>query len=142
MTATTELSPLALETLNAIASGEPLPAKANSRTIGALARRGLVIQIDGKPVASSVGLQVAEPPASSTEGKRKGKRTPQECRCGCGEMTGGGNYRPGHDARHVGQVARAVVAKEISLAEGMDQLGSQALQLKAQAQIVRLTPAA
>lgn len=25
---------------------------------------------------------------------------PHECACGCGEMTKGGTYRPGHDARH------------------------------------------
>lgn len=35
--------------------------------------------------------------------------TPQECRCGCGDMTKGGNYLPGHDARHAGQVARHAV---------------------------------
>jgi hypothetical protein len=28
------------------------------------------------------------------------KRGPRECSCGCGEMTKGGAYRPGHDARH------------------------------------------
>jgi hypothetical protein len=28
------------------------------------------------------------------------KQGPRECACGCGEMTKGGTYRPGHDARH------------------------------------------
>lgn len=28
------------------------------------------------------------------------KSGPRECACGCGEMTKGGVYRPGHDARH------------------------------------------
>lgn len=32
---------------------------------------------------------------------------PGTCLCGCGE-TAPRNYRPGHDARHVSQLARAV----------------------------------
>jgi hypothetical protein len=34
------------------------------------------------------------------------------CRCGCGEATSGRRalYRPGHDARHAGQIARAILA--------------------------------
>lgn len=37
---------------------------------------------------------------------------PAGCRCGCGESVGKrAKYRPGHDARHAGQVARAAAAK-------------------------------
>lgn len=34
----------------------------------------------------------------------------RKCNCGCGEnVAGKSNYRPGHDARHAGLVARAAV---------------------------------
>lgn len=36
---------------------------------------------------------------------RKGK-TPRQCTCGCGLMTKGGRYVPGHDARHHGWAIR------------------------------------
>jgi len=48
--------------------------------------------------AEEVKRKAAAPP------KRTGGRTassPRDCTCGCGEKTGGGLYRPGHDARHV-----------------------------------------
>lgn len=40
----------------------------------------------------------------------KGSRTAvgDPCLCGCGEATGKSNYRPGHDARHAGQVGRDI----------------------------------
>lgn len=57
---------------------------------------------------------------------------PVACGCGCGEMANlGRQYRPGHDARHAGQVARAVIAKE----EGaLDRLAALAPKLQAKAQ--------
>lgn len=33
-----------------------------------------------------------------------------DCHCGCGEKTGGGRYRPGHDARHVSRLTSEVRA--------------------------------
>lgn len=55
-----------------------------------------------------------EPPkrhgGSSTAQKRP-------CTCGCGETTGGGLYRPGHDARHVSNLVKQVKAGELTLAE-------------------------
>lgn len=48
--------------------------------------------------ADEVKRKAAAPP------KRTGGRAsavPRDCKCGCGEKTGGGLYRPGHDARHV-----------------------------------------
>lgn len=39
----------------------------------------------------------AAPPDKAVSAKRS--RTPRECTCGCGEMTKGGKFRPGHDAR-------------------------------------------
>lgn len=45
------------------------------------------------------------------------------CRCGCNaELTGKSLYRPGHDARHAGQVGRALAAKEITEAQAADLL--------------------
>lgn len=41
------------------------------------------------------------------------------CRCGCGERTGGGSYRPGHDARHVSQLKQAVVDKTMTRAQAL-----------------------
>lgn len=42
--------------------------------------------------------------------RSKKSATPRECACGCGEMTGGGTFRPGHDARHKGNLLRAIRA--------------------------------
>lgn len=39
----------------------------------------------------------ARPERTSSRTSRKA--VPQECTCGCGEMTGGGRFRPGHDAK-------------------------------------------
>lgn len=44
--------------------------------------------------------------AAKSGGKKKG--TAKECACGCGEMTGGGTFRPGHDARHKGNLLRRI----------------------------------
>ncbi|MEX5266288.1 hypothetical protein [Kocuria sp. CPCC 204721] len=40
--------------------------------------------------------------------------TPNLCRCGCGDQTKTtkARYLPGHDARHAGQLARAVLAAQ------------------------------
>lgn len=47
--------------------------------------------------------------AASNGAARKSKKgTPRECGCGCGEMTGGGIFRPGHDARHKGNLLRRI----------------------------------
>lgn len=69
--------------------------------------------------------------------------TTRACRCGCGESTSSSKtqYRPGHDARHVGIVARDIAA---SSQEGYERttadsdLGSVLLQGKAQAMADRL----
>lgn len=58
------------------------------------------------------------------------------CGCGCGQPVGRkATYRPGHDARHAGQVARAAVesfrAGEGTLLAGIKGLPSDALRVKA-----------
>lgn len=56
---------------------------------------------------------------------------PDLCWCGCGEQTGPRSfYRPGHDSRHVGMVARKV-AEQDEFASITDELPTKALQLKA-----------
>ena len=40
--------------------------------------------------------------------RSKKSASPRECACGCGEMTGGGTFRPGHDARHKGNLLRQI----------------------------------
>ena len=39
------------------------------------------------------------------------KRGPRECACGCGGMTKGGRFLPGHDAKHKGNLIRTVREK-------------------------------
>ncbi len=57
------------------------------------------------------------------------------CRCGCGENVAKSNYRPGHDARHAGNVARAIAAdgsiETTSSKALLDALPSDALKQKA-----------
>lgn len=41
-------------------------------------------------------------------GSKSKKGTPRECECGCGDMTGGGTFRPGHDARFKGNMLKLI----------------------------------
>lgn len=52
------------------------------------------------------------------------KKTPKvgKCFCPCGEPTKGGNYLPGHDARHAGMLSRSVVAGDQSLEDALSKL--------------------
>lgn len=47
-----------------------------------------------------------EPEPEPARTKTKPKKDPQPCLCGCGETTGGGRFRPGHDAKLKGQLLR------------------------------------
>lgn len=61
------------------------------------------------------------------------------CLCGCGEVVGGkANYRPGHDARHAGQVARRAADDLDNAAQYLKELPSPALRHKALKQAERL----
>lgn len=53
-----------------------------------------------------------------------------DCRCGCGEKTGGGNYRPGHDARHVSKLTAAIKSGETTLDRALADLPSDKLRDK------------
>lgn len=58
-------------------------------------------------MATKQTVETAEQEPASN-GRKAGKATPRECQCGCGEITSGGNFRPGHDARMKGQLIRLV----------------------------------
>lgn len=67
----------------------------------------------------------------------KPRREPRDCTCGCGEQTGGGLFRPGHDARlvttkvkEVGEARFTVAAKKAALKEFKDAGVSEALVAK------------
>lgn len=71
------------------------------------------------------------PEAAPLTGQIPIQREANRCWCGCGEVTGEKSfYRPGHDSRHVGMVARQVAALD-EFNTITDQLPTKALQLKA-----------
>jgi hypothetical protein len=51
-------------------------------------------------------VKMTEPKTTKPAKTRKAKE-PRECKCGCGEMTKGGLFRPGHDARYHAALAKA-----------------------------------
>lgn len=70
----------------------------------------------------------AAPPKRSKSLSAAGKG---DCKCGCGEKTGGGLYRPGHDARHVSQLVAKVKAGDLALHDAVEEVAhSQKLQDK------------
>lgn len=75
----------------------------------------------GSPAASGATPGTARPPRAP----RASGGAPRPCGCGCTEMTGGGIYRPGHDARHAGNLQKRVVAKELTAAEAIALLDGQ-----------------
>ena len=75
-------------------------------------------------------------PARAPRAPRPAAHTPP-CRCGCGETTKGGNYRPGHDSRHLARLTSAYFAarerlesSEDILAAGLAELPSDQLRAK------------
>jgi hypothetical protein len=63
----------------------------------------------GTRVTEVDSKQKPESKSSSGGSRLKVKNESGKCRCGCGEDTKS-NYRPGHDARHAGQVGREIAA--------------------------------
>lgn len=62
------------------------------------------------------------------------------CRCGCGESVGKkSQYKPGHDARHAGMVARAIRETPTRREELFATLGSDALRAKAARMIAKFS---
>lgn len=70
----------------------------------------------------------------------KSTATGPTCTCGCGEQIGPkATYRPGHDARHAGAVARAIAADPKQEKTLLLALPSPALRAKAQRAAARAT---
>lgn len=65
--------------------------------------------------------------------------TPTPCRCGCGQPTvrAEAMYLPGHDARHAGQVGRAIIADPTQAEAELAKLPTDRLRAKAQAMLTR-----
>lgn len=64
--------------------------------------------------------RAAAAPATRHGGHSSAGKRP--CTCGCGEMTGGGLYRPGHDARHVSSLTRQVKAGDLTASQAIDEV--------------------
>ncbi|MEU8269115.1 hypothetical protein AB0B89_18340 [Sphaerisporangium sp. NPDC049002] len=85
-----------------------------------------------RPGAPGKGEKPAEKAAQEAQattpqpGAKKVPATvePRPCLCGCGEQITSkkGLFRPGHDARMVGQLTRAVVAGEMTEAQALERL--------------------
>jgi hypothetical protein len=89
-------------------------------------------------------IPTANPAASTPTATSPQKSTPKavknptgKCRCGCDENVAKSNYRPGHDARHAGQVARAIAENGGDWVL-LDALPSEALRQKARDMAGRL----
>lgn len=89
-----------------------------------------------KAEKAAPATETPAPAPVATESKGKGKKTPAACACGC-ELPTGGRYRPGHDARHSGWLARQAIAGELTYDEAMDRLATDALRAKTHRQIER-----
>ena len=118
-----EMSDLQRETLTLLAYNKPLSGHITKRTLNSLVKKGWATEeAAGTFWITAAGREAvgipseferpAKAPKAKAERKPKAKKPAQECRCGCGEMTGGGNYRPGHDARHAGRVVLSAMDGE------------------------------
>ena len=126
----TDLQKLALEYK---ATNVVLPREITRRTLRSLVNRGLLtedaagefwITEPGRlAIETEINLETETqdeaPVAKKTASRAKG-RTPQSCRCSCGKKTSGGNYAQGHDAKHVSQVVKNLLAEGLSLKEAQD----------------------
>ena len=125
-TTTQTMTDLQRAALELLAYNKPLTANITKRTLNSLVKRGWATEeaagtfwitaagreAVGIPSEFERPAKAPKAPKAKAERKPKAKKPAQECRCGCGEMTGGGNYRPGHDARHAGQVVLSAMDGE------------------------------
>lgn len=83
------------------------------------------------PQTESVEAEQAVQAEQNEQNEQTANATMGLCRCGCGSPVPSKSfYRPGHDSRHVGQVAREV-AESDAFGSIVDELPTRALQLKA-----------
>lgn len=69
--------------------------------------------------ARLVAFRVEDPTSEEAHPKRvstsaREVKPSRACECGCGEMTKGGRYRPGHDARHHAKLKREEARGDVS----------------------------
>lgn len=128
-TNTTHADAKTVDALTAIDKGQ----RVHHNTLKSLVQRGLVedgkLTTKGEYVASHDGQhptigqelaieldaererlqaeRIAAEDAGVVPVKPKRSRKMRPCTCGCGGMTGGGKFLPGHDARWAGEVGRA-----------------------------------
>lgn len=69
-------------------------------------------------------------PKAIRPAREKAARIQLPCKCGCGEVTGGGLYRPGHDARHVKKLWENIRGGSDTLETALAELPSDALRGK------------
>lgn len=93
-------------------------------------------KMKGKRIMDVIYDELGNP--IETPKRAKKVKTPLPCACGCGGLTAGGKYLPGHDARHIKQLVAAAitgVTTESAALEALD--GSPRLQEKLLVQIER-----
>lgn len=75
-----------------------------------------------KPAGTGAGQS-----ATARSSLKSGATGPHPCGCGCGEtITSRAVYRPGHDARHAGEVARSVAEQVMATGGGLANLETDA----------------
>lgn len=96
---------------------EIMPGTDSDAHVDAICERMPLDQEDGsytrkpaKTVRKTAKLQANAGGDPTKMSKKAAKTTPRPCRCGCGETTGGGTFRPGHDARFKGQLLKRIDA--------------------------------
>lgn len=105
------------EAVEALAQAAPAPhptatQSADTDRAGAKARTAQA-KANGHKATSGKATKADKPKAQPVKVTTETVKTKAErpaCLCGCGDTTSGGSYRPGHDARHAGQVGRAIAA--------------------------------
>lgn len=80
---------------------------------------------EGSP-AGSGGEWVPTAPATAPSPSRtpSGPAAGRPCECGCGGITGGGQFLPGHDSKLLSQIAQDLRDKKINLAQAMERLSA------------------
>jgi hypothetical protein len=86
-----------------------------------------------KPRTAKAKVTTTKPAPAKVEPKTPTVPTNCGCGCGCGQpnVRGKASYLSGHDARHAGQVGRAIIADPAKAADLLKALPTEALQRKA-----------
>lgn len=90
-----------------------------------------------EPAKAKSGPKAARPRAASAPRapRPKAEKVTPPCKCECGELTGGGMYRPGHDSRHVKRLVEEVRHGSKSAVIAQGELPSDALRGKLDKQL-------